>query len=109
MDQGLLTDDIHKGIDFSYRKGRLKFRLRDLETEETIDVVAQVNLVEGWGTSPFLAPCPKNCQSGQRFFFGSVRNCVNRPGLIGRSFLIEGGIAVTYDPQWPVLRVSTPE
>jgi CheY-like chemotaxis protein len=108
-DPALMTDDVHRGTDFSYRKENVKFRLKDRLTDETIDVVAHVNLVEGWSGAPFLAPCAKNCKSGQRLFLGSVRNCVNRPGLIGRSFLIEGGLVVQYDPQNPILSVSTAE
>lgn len=108
-DPAFMTDDQHRGVDFSYRRENVKLRLRDPETEETIDVVARLNLVEGWSTAPFLAPCTKNCTAGNRFFVGSVRNCVNRPGLIGRSFLIEGGLSVIYDPNNPILKVATVE
>lgn len=106
-DPALMTEDVHRGVDFSYRRERVQLRLKDPETEETIDVAARVNLVEGWSTAPFLARCARSCKSGSRFFVGSVRNCVNRPGLIGRSFLIEGGLTVEYDPVNPMLKVST--
>ena len=100
------TDGKHRGKRFTYRREKVHFKIQDEKTTETLTVTAWVNLVESWSGSPFIAPCFKGCKTGQKFFIGSVRNCVNRPGLIGRSFLLSNNLKAVYIPDEPMLKIS---
>lgn len=99
-------DDAHKGQEFSYRRERVTFRMTKEDTTETYTATAWVNLVESWSESPFLAPCFKGCKTGQRLTNLGPRNCVNRLGLVGRSFLIGNALKAEYDPANPILKVT---
>ena len=101
-----LIDDKYRGRRFSYRREAISFRVSNEESGETLTVKAFVNLIEDWGGSPFVARCAAGCTKGTRLFLGGPRTCVNRPGLMGRSLLIQNQLKVEYDPGAPVLKVS---
>jgi len=111
MERGMFTDyadltsDLHKGKLFHYRAEDVDLVIMDGKSDETISIRATLKLVDKWSGSPFIAPCTVGCNSGVRFFLGSVRNCANRPGLIGRSFLLKSDLSMEYNPQDPLIKV----
>lgn len=98
-----MIDVKFRGKYFSYRTEEVCFSVADTEGDK-IMVTAKLNLVEGWGGSPFRAKCSTSCTDGYEMSNG-FRNCINRTGLIGRSILSDNSLSALVSGSNPVVKV----